>query len=320
MKTAKLLSVLILSSTLLTTACTPKDEAITDKATRDRILEQKNRRGGRQGKPGQAGFKFQFGNYASTVFLLGKVTESAEVLRLALNGGDANKSVYKKSGYIKSEDGRSSAVTLNAEKVTTAYSTTRGDFSTTLTKKWDIEIASEDDKVMGLKAVAKKTRTSLDQKNLEKTFVNLNEDEVVIEVTPKSEGILAVKITGSGVVNGRLKNAATRESFKFEAKYTASLEQLLEGKVDIADLDSKLVYLKEGGKEWNTYLKGDKGFSLELEGLCNTINLTAKIGSTKNPKILKSDKDSIEVEGSNFKSSHAPCGSRPTHDLSFMLM
>lgn len=317
MKTAKLFSALFLSSALLTTACTPKDEAITDKATRDRILEQKNRKASAGKKPGQSGFKFQFGTYASMAFQVGKVVETMEVIRFALDSKEVNKSIYKAESK-KSADGTSDSVTLTADKVETNYATSQGDFSTNVSKKWDIDVTYVDGKLATLKAVATKSFTKLDQKNLEKTFVNLKEDESVIEVS-NNAGVLSVKVTGNGVVNGRLKNAPAHEKFQFAVSFETSLEQLLAAKADIRNADSKLVYLKDNGKEWISSYKGSKDFSVELQGLCNAVNFVADLKG-KTPKKMKSDKDGIEVSDSKFKSTYGACGFRPTLDLSLMLL
>lgn len=315
MKTAKLLSAVFLSSALLTTACTPKDEAITDKATRDRIIAQNSRKSGKASKPGQTGFKFQFGSFASTTLVVGKQLEALEVLRYALDSQDVHKSVYKAD--VKKRDDGSDSVTLVADKVVTNYTTSKGEFSNTLSKTWKIDVTYVDGQVATVKAVSTKSRASLDQKNLEKTFVNMNEDEAVVEALNEG-GVLKVSITAKGVINGRLKNAATREQYEFSEKLEVSLDELLAGKASALKLDAKLDYMKENGKPWSTTLKANK-MTVELQGLCNVAIFESALKG-KTPKNMISTSEGIEVTQSSFKSTYAACGSRPTIDLSLLLI
>ncbi|WP_374033348.1 hypothetical protein ACES2I_11160 [Bdellovibrio bacteriovorus] len=316
MKTAKLLSVLFISSALLTTACTPKDEAVTSDAVRKKIIAQNERKNNKNKKAGQQGFKFQFGSFSSTTLIVGKQLEGLEVLRYALDSQEAHKSVYK-AEVTKRDDG-GDTVKLVADKVVTAYTTSKGEFANTLTKTWDIDVTYVDGQVATVKAVSKKSRNSLDQKNLEKTFVNMNEDEAVVEALNEN-GVLKVSITAKGVINGRLKNAATREQYEFSEKLEVSLEELLAGKAAVKKADAKLDYIKEEGKKpWTSSMKADK-MSVELQGLCN-VAIFDTVMKGKNPKNMISTAEGIEVTQSSFKSTYGACGSRPTIDLSLMLI
>lgn len=316
MKTAKLLSVLFVSTALLTTACTPKDEAVTSDTVRKKIIAQNERKNNRGAKPGQSGFKFQFGSFSSTTLIVGKQLEGLEVLRYALDSQEAHKSVYK--AEVSKRDDGGDKVKLVADKVVTAYTTSKGEFSNTLTKTWEVDVTYVDGQVATVKAVSKMSRNSLDQKNLEKTFVNLNEDEAVVEALNEN-GVLKVSITAKGVINGRLKNAATREQYEFSEKLEVSLEELLAGKATVKSIDAKLDYIKdEGKKPWTSSLKGDK-MSVELQGLCN-VTIFDTVMKGKNPKNMISTAEGIEVTQSSFKSTYGACGSRPTIDLSLMLI
>ncbi|AFY01999.1 hypothetical protein [Bdellovibrio bacteriovorus] len=316
MKTAKLLSVLFISSALLTTACTPKDEAVTSDAVRKKIIAQNERKNNKNKKAGQQGFKFQFGSFSSTTLIVGKQLEGLEVLRYALDSQDVNKSVYK-AEVTKRDDG-GDTVKLVADKVVTAYTTSKGEFANTLTKTWDIDVTYVDGQVATVKAVSKKSRNSLDQKNLEKTFVNMNEDEAVVEALNEN-GVLKVSITAKGVINGRLKNAATREQYEFSEKLEVSLEELLAGKATVKKADAKLDYIKEEGKKpWTSSMKAEK-MSVELQGLCN-VAIFDTVMKGKNPKNMISTAEGIEVTQSSFKSTYGACGARPTIDLSLMLI
>ena len=59
----------------MTTACTPKDEAVTTDAVRKKIIAQNERKNKKNTKPGQQGFKFQFGSFSSTTLIVGKQLE-----------------------------------------------------------------------------------------------------------------------------------------------------------------------------------------------------------------------------------------------------
>lgn len=316
MKTAKLLSVLILSSTLLTTACTPKDEAITDKATRDRILAQKNRRSGKQAKSQQESFRF--GSYSVTSLQAEKMVEALEVISLALGYGDLSKSIYSKNEEEKTSDGVRKVV-LKTETAPVLFSTKRGLYSGVVRKSWDIDISEADGKLGKLSAKAIKTAASVDLKDSgQKGYVNFKEDMVDISATSLENGVIKVVMKAEGFMNIGVGSVRGSENFNYQIEFSVLESDLASDAVSISKASGQFVAVRKNGKNWVTSFPDFSG-KVVLEGQCNVLEGSLKMGG-KNSKYMEFSSEGALVKGSSFDTGIGQCGRRPTVDLSRMFL
>nr|BFD63373.1 hypothetical protein BdHM001_20540 [Bdellovibrio sp. HM001]BFD67259.1 hypothetical protein HAGR004_22810 [Bdellovibrio sp. HAGR004] len=318
MKTAKLLSAVFLSSALLTTACTPKDEAITDKATRDRIIAQNNRKSGKGKKTGGQRTEFRYGSYSIASLQAEKVVEALEVIRLSLGHAEALPANYSKSEETKSGD--LLQLSLNSATAPVAYSTKHGNFQVTVKKNWKVQALADANGVKSLIAETAKNSVSVDQKDIsEKTYVNFKEDAAKISLVADAEGKAKVTVTGNGFMNISKKNVTGKETFTYSLEFTIRLDQLADGKIDLENASGEFVGVRKNGKNWVTSISGLNA-KVTLDGQCNDVEGSVKIGKGDRPRVLQMTKSGAVVEKSSFDTDLGQCGRRPVVDLSRLLL
>lgn len=319
MKTAQIFSAFFISSTLLLAACTPKDEAVTDAKTRERILEQKNRRnGGGSSRTGQK-VSFRFGSYAISSLQTELAVEALEVLRLSLGYADATNTVYTKSADVLSEDKKSFKSSLSADKVKVLYTNTLGNFDSVLAKKWDVEVVTAGDEPVSVLATAKDSMKSTDQKNAaKKTFVNFRESLVTLKAEKLPNNLLQVSVTGKGSMNARVQDVPGNQTFEYSLQFKVDISELKEGKVKLQAASSKYEDIRSNGKNWTVTVDPSE-LQVNLDGRCNEVVGTVTMGGKK-PKKMEFSKDGVEVAESSFKASYGACGHRPTVDLSRLIL
>ncbi|WII73821.1 hypothetical protein QJS83_08015 [Bdellovibrio sp. 22V] len=314
MKTAQLFSALILSSALLTTACTPKDEAITDPATRNKILEQKNRR---QGKTSNGQKRFQIGFFAISSLLVDKEVEAVELVRLALEKDNGTKSNAKLTDKAVKENGYTAKLSLSSE--TLEYVTDKGTFKTNVAKNLDVVVAEGKVTISG-----KKLKQSLDKaraENEKKTYANLSEEsfEVTLQDKAGDDSAALITLTSAGTMNAAVEENGSKENVKIQVALVVDKESLNTENVKVLSTKSVMSLVKNNGRTLDVKIEGEN-HELSMVGLCNEVKGSAKITTDKKGKFVTFQDETVEVAGSSFKSTIATCGKRPTVDLSRLLL
>ncbi len=316
MKTASIISSLFVATALLTSACTPADKAVTDAETRLKIQSRGNR--GKSG-PGQ-GKVFKLGGYQISALLMDKQVEALELVRLALQIDDGNKSRSKKRDKVETETGETAQLSIDSSPL--LFTNTKGDFSLKSDKNLSIVLTkgSEAD-VWSLKlSTAKPAKLTLDRKSGEKAFVNFTENkfEVTAESKAGSEGVVQITLTSSGNMNGREGTNSFNENFDIKVTVDVDKESLNQDEVKILKVASEAQVNNKEGKGFKTIIEGTN-HQLKAEGLCNTLVGVSAIKSDRSGKKVEFTEDKVKIDGTFFKVDLAECGKRPTVDLSRLL-
>lgn len=317
MKTASFISTLFVATALLTSACTPPDKAVTDAQTRLKIQSRGNR--GKSG-PGQ-GKILKVGGYQISALLMDKQVEAIELVRLALQIDDGNKSRSKKVNKVESETGETAQLSLDTNSL--LFTNQQGDFALRSNKKLSTEFtkgADADSWKLKVSAPAE-SKLSLDRKSGSKAFVNFTENsfEVKAESQAGVDGVILVTLTSSGEMNGREGENSFNESFDIKVSIEVDKESLSQDEVKILKVASEAQVKNKEGKGFKTTIEGS-GHTLKAEGLCNTLIGVSAIKSDRSGKKVQFTDDQVKVDGTFFKVDLAECGKRPTVDLSRFLL
>lgn len=319
MKKAPLFPVLFISSTLMVSACTPKDVPVTSPDVRNRIIEQNNRKNG-GGKKIGASSEFRIGGFSSVAVLMDRQIEALEVIRLATAKERAEKTQYqvgqRQSSEIKELNGYSIELTSQNEALN--YTTDRGEFKTTLAKKWKVDVFSKDDKVVSIKAVADKSITITDKlKAAKKSFLNVYENKIELnmkKIEAQTGGDLyEVVVTSDGNLIGTLDDNRNKAVIKSEIKFKIDGRDLDGASIKVLDLEGFIVVTPEQGKETKSTINNASN-TVNAEGSCNYVSGKIKFKSGDAEKQMILDDKKIIVEGSKYQISLAECSRRPTID------
>lgn len=327
MKTASFLPILLVSSSLMVSACTPKDIPVTDPNTRAKILEQNNKKNG--GKNGPV-IEFRIGGFSAVAVLLDRQIEALEVIRLATSKNRTEKSQYKvkqDSSEIKVGELAGYSTILTADKDTLNYSgVDQGDFKASLSKTWKVDVLFKDDKLVSISAVAEKSKTTVDKTNAnKKTYLNVEDEKLVVTLkkveSQSNDHLYELVATSEGKLNGSLEGNRNKGSLQSTLKFQFGIQDLeyLQGtersKIAASKLEGSITFTDEKGKENKNVIAAGEN-EVNLDGLCSYVSgkVNFKSGSLQKNMIL--DDEKIVVETTKYKVPLAPCGHRPAVDLS----
>lgn len=317
MKTTNFFSFLFLASTLLTSACTPADKAITNPEMRAKIQAQNARKSGGGAIQGKG---YQVGSYQVSSLLMEKQIEAIELVRLALLVDDGTKSNSKLKDKTETPEGYTAKLSLNSAPL--AFNTDKGEFVTALNKNLNVVVNRE----AGKDALTVKlsnegaAKQSLDRKNSGKAYVNLIENslDVIAEAHLQDRTRLLIQLKSSGGINGYANNGGFKENFDVSMNLEVDKASLEASQVKIFKVTGELGFRKQDGKVFKVSIEG-RDLLLSAEGLCNTLVGKSTIKTDRNGKVILFTEEQVEVSGSNFKMNLAECGKRPTVDLSRLL-
>lgn len=300
---------------------------MTDSGMRERILAQNNRKNGGD-RNGGGVTEFKIGGFSAIAVLLDRQIEALEVVRLAIAKGRAEKSQYKvvkEPAEIKEKDLTGYSTSLTADKDILNYSVAgHGDFKSTLTKKWKVDVLLKNDKIISVQAVADESHTQVDKQNVaKKTYLNVDEAKLVVTVTKVESSnnidLYELVATSEGSLNGSLDGNRNKGSLKSKLKFNfdgQELEQDLEKiKIAASNLEGFISFTPEKGKEnMNTISSGNN--VVMVDGFCSSVNGRVNFKSGPLQKDMLLDSENIAVEGMKYKISLAACGHRPAVDYS----
>ncbi|MGZ3772008.1 MAG: hypothetical protein ACXVCP_17410 [Bdellovibrio sp.] len=323
MKTASTFSALLISSTLMISACTPKDKAVTDNDTRNKILEQQDyKKGGGKGPSGE----FKIGGYSAVAVLMERQIEALEIIRLATSQERSEKTQYKVGAAQTSQENQTGVknysleVTSNKEPLN--YSVNSDEFKTSLSKLWKVDVASKDNKIISIKAVAEKSETKVDKLKVDKkTSLNVNEDKIEIamikaEAAAQSDAELyELTVTSEGHFDGSLDDNRSKGDIKSSLKFKIDGRDLENGKIKASEIDAVISVTPESGKESVNTIKGANNLVV-ADGLCSSISGKIKFKSGNAEKTMDLDDQKVLVETTKYQVPLAECSHRPTVDIS----
>ncbi|UOF01717.1 hypothetical protein [Bdellovibrio reynosensis] len=316
MKTSSLLAALFLGSSLLTSACTPADKAVTEKDLRLKIQAQNDRKAKKKSKDGgrsNSSSGARIGFFSLSSLILDKEVESVELYRLAaeIDKGD------KSNARIKDRQEKDGTVSLviSLDNAEVNYTTTQGSFKTSQKKTYNVLSTADE-----LTVTAANIKQSFDKTNSEKgkTYANLGEENYKISAKEKSDSVLEITLTTKSKVQISKEGQKAFENFNLVVVTEVDKESLATENVKVLKSSGTLTRVKDDGSLVDVKVEGTNHL-LKMVGLCNSLIGSSKIVTGKGRE-LKSTETTVEVLNSSFKTSLGECQKRPTVDLSKLLL
>lgn len=320
MKTAaNLLLVLFVSGTLLTTACTPKDELVTkDPAVRAKINKKAAKQDGSKKS-------FQFSAYPTAVLLLEKQIEAVSLLRVAL-GEELPAGRAQLVDKVEGAAGYTALLKWGSEPF--QYSTDKGSFKSTISKSLNAQIFQQPREdgvlVQMTKEGAENDRQSqakytVDKADGSKTYANLFENvyELILSQDLQNEDLYLVKLLVKGHLNGALAGSRSSENFEMNLELAVEKNSFETEEVKIVRSSGTLTFVK--ARPYSVGIAA-QGSSLKIQDRCHSLTIQAEILKQRNPTVVAYQDDVVSVGTSKFRGQKAACGQRPTLDLSLLFL
>ncbi|GEM_PF-6171194 len=319
MKTANLLLALLVSGTLLTAACTPKDELVTkDPAMRAKI----NKKAAKQNSNTK---KFQFSAYPMAVLLLEKQIEAVSLLRTAL-GDNLPAGRPQLNDRVDGEAGYSARLVWESSPFN--YSTDRGSFKSTIKKALLVEVfqkSSAEELLVRLKKEGSEqdrqsqAKYTVDKSDGSKTYANLFENvyELTLSQDPSDQTVYNVKLLTKGHLNGSLAGSRSSENFELTLEFTIEKNSFETPEVKISRTSGTLTFVKD--RPYSISIQAQDSV-LNVQDRCHSLVAQAEILKQRSPTVVSYRGDEVSVGTSKFKGQKAACGQRPTLDLSLLFL
>lgn len=314
MKTSFISTLFLTTTVLLTSACTPEDKAITDPATRAKIMAQNNKKaGGGQKKT------FKLGGYQVSSLLMDKQIEAIELVRLALQADDGSKSRSQIKDKLENANGHTAILSLDAAPL--VYTQANGDFKVTVNKSLKVSLVQNltaGDWNLSLTASAP-VKQSLDRSNPTKLFANLFEKSFEVTANTIEQNEVKIVLKSSGDLNGLTEDKSSfKETFEMNVTVLLDKNSLSSDLVKINKVVGRMEFKKATGKPFVVEIQGGEQ-SLKASGFCNTLVGSSVITTDKNAKKIVFTEQQVEIPETFFKAQLVECGKRPTVDLSRLL-
>lgn len=322
MKTAQIFPIILISTTLLTSACTPPDKAVTDSKTRSDIQAQNVRKsgGGRSGGFGSGQKKTgKLGDFQLSALLMEKQIEAIEMVRLALQIDNGSKSNVKLKDKVDGAAGYSAVISLDPAPL--MFVTSKGDFESKVSKNLNVSFIQEPGQEgWGLRIVTdRQTKQTVDLKKAQKdqkAYVNFMEKTYELVAESKSQELkeITIELKTSGYLNG----SAGVGNYDLKLSVTVDKESLRADVVKIITTTGQLNFTAPEGPVKEAKIAG-KNQELKAVGLCNTLLGSALISSDFKKRKVEFTETQVRISETSFKWDLAECGKRPTVDLSRLL-
>ncbi len=311
MKRLKALSALFISTTLLTTACTPQDKQIGTPDVMSKIRYPKGTKG-KAGGGGVSAAGLKIGAYATSSVIMEKQIEAVELVQLALGHADATKSLYAVSDKVTDSEKSQTTLKISSTKDEVNYDNKLGAFKGKMTKGFNVVI---DNASSAISISGNGLKTSADALNLKKTFVNLFENsyEAKLFVDPKDTSKLNLIVTTSGNFNAGSDKGFKKDDYSLEMTLVLDSASLSEPVVKVLSASAVM----ELGKD--RVEVSSAGYTVKVEGRCNELVGIGVIESDKFKNKVTFDSSSVAV-GNKWKHGLAQCGHRPTVDIGRLLV
>ncbi|WP_413942871.1 hypothetical protein [Bdellovibrio sp. HCB-162] len=320
MKTAYIFSALLISSALLTSACTPQDKAVVDKNLRATIQQQNARKAGKGGGATQRNpNQFSLTDYGLSAFLIERQIEAVELVKLATGSLDATKTQYALEKLADNDKGLKQAK-ITAAKENLEYATEDGAWKTKASKSLDVTHGElNGDLGVEIKAAGLKYSVDTADKNKKRFYVNLVDNVYELALVPSKDNKdayeLVVKIEGS--LGGAKGAGNVNNKISMDLAMTIDKASLQTSEVKILSMNSSMKYPGSNDRVFNSGVSG-ANVTMKIEGLCS--ELIGKVKGSAGPKKtydVVAGNEQIQIKNEIRKL--VTCGKRPTLDLSRLL-
>ncbi|MFS4461238.1 hypothetical protein [Bdellovibrio sp. HCB2-146] len=309
MKKAALLLTSLFALTSVLTACQPSDSKITDPRVGNvRTNNKKNQKNDQQRAPGF---------FALAAFTVEKEVEAIQMARVALGVDDATA-----SGFTVSETREDGSVELVANKKAAAYDGNFGTYTSVDKKKYVVsakaagDISNEIVKVQGndlrqyTSNVANYDVVQVFEKNYSVTVESLEADTLQISLE-----------TEAGINQRNVKFPDNKSWYvhNLNIVLTVDRESLRTNNVKVLKATHEISWKLNNGRKNSVKTAGENHVVSVADG-CYSLTGDSVILTDKTKKVLSYKNSQAEVVGSSFKTVAGQCGSRPTVDLSRLLV
>ncbi|WP_374073744.1 hypothetical protein [Bdellovibrio bacteriovorus] len=318
MKTSHIFSAIVISSALLTSACTPQDKAVVDKNLRADIQAQNARKAGGKGGGGaqKNTNEFSLNDYGLSAFLVERQIEAVELVKLATGSLDATKTQYAVEKLADNDKGLKQ-VKITSTKENLEYANEDGAWKIKAQKTLNVTY-SESNGDLGVEIKASGLKHTVDATDKKRFYVNLTDNVYELSLTPSKDAALydlAVNIEGTlgGAKGSGNKNNAVAVKIKMQVEKAS----LLTSQVKIVSYEANMKYPGSNDRTFNSDLKGSD-VTMKVEGLCSEVQGTVKAsaGPKKTYDVVLGNE---QIQIKNMTKKLATCGKRPTVDLSRLL-
>jgi hypothetical protein len=311
MKSLKVLSALLISSVLLTTACTPQDKEIGKPDLMNKIKYPKGTKG-KKGGGNVAASGLKIGAYATSSVIMEKQIEAVELVQLALGHADATKSLYTVSDKVTDSEKSQTTLKISSTQDELNYDNKLGAFKGKMIKGFNVLI---DNTSSAIAISGKGIKTSADALNLKKTFVNLFENtyDAKLSIDSNDASKLNLVVLASGTFNAGSDKGFKKDDYSLEMTLVLDSASLSEPVVKVLSASAVM----ELGKD--KVEVSSAGYTLKVEGRCNELVGSGVIESDKFKNKVSFDSSSVTV-GNKWKQDLAQCGHRPTVDIGRLLV
>lgn len=318
MKTSHIFSAIVISSALLTSACTPQDKAVVDKNLRADIQAQNAKKaGGKGGGFQKNGNEFSLNDYGLSAFLVERQIEAVELVKLATGSLDATKTQYAVQKLADNDKGLKQ-VKITSTKENLEYANEDGAWKIKATKTLNVTY-SESNGDLGVEIKASGLKLTADSTDKQRFYVNLTDNVYELALVPSKENTAVYDLTvniegtlGGGKGSGNKNNAVT-----VKIKMQVEKASLLTSQVKIVSYEANMKYPGSNDRTFNSDLKGSD-VTMKVEGLCSEVQGTVKAsaGPKKTYDVVLGNE---QIQIKDLTKKLATCGKRPTVDLSRLL-
>lgn len=308
MKKAALFLTSLVSLSLLLSACQPedrdlaKDPAVAEKCKRCKIKGESTTNESKFNNVRGPGF------FGLSAVMVEKEVEAVELVRLALGLDDASV-----AGYTADTTSKAGTVTLVSDSQPQQFQTEQGTFKNSVKKTLTASVHSIPQEGVLVEITAVPTAQSVDRIG-QKQYINWKEESytVKLEELKGSSEELVLSLNSVGTFN----TAAGTVPFGLLVIMRLDKASFQTGTIKVLEAKNRMTYrYKPGAKETLIELSGTN-HEIVNNGLCYTLNSVSTILSDKTQKKMVYTNSAAQVADSSFKTSAAPCESRPTVDLS----
>jgi hypothetical protein len=310
MKTTNLVVSLLVSS-VLATACTPRDTKISNG------IKTFQNQGGQKGRGDST--EFSMGNFSIAAFIGERHIEAIELLKVATGSLDDKQSPYTRVDGSISDTGVQSR-TLKSVDEDLDYENYEDEWSISYNKNLAVTF-SKSNVVSAAEIKGTNLFAKADSANKKKVYVNLSDKTYTMTVTATQDpNILKVEVAAEGMVSGAKGGKNSNKDLSLKMVMTVAADSLETNEVTILTADSMLYYPSTNpkakpGEKYNMPFKASN-LKVNLKSACNSLEGKAALSAgPKNTFTANFDKEAISIDGKNWKNALAECGKRPTVDL-----
>lgn len=317
MKTAQNLFALLISSLLLTTACTPQDKAVVDKNLRADIQAANARKAGGSRSQGNS-TDFSLRDYGLASLLVERQIEAVELVKLAMGSLEDVQTQYAVEKQSADEQGLEKVLIKNKDPL--EFANEDGPWKTVVLKNLEASVKqSEQETLVDVKATGR-NKVSIDSldKDKKRFFVNLIDSSYELKlISTKDPSQYQLTVSAKGSIEGAKGSKNSKSDVDFEISMLIDKASLQSSEVIVLSSAAKVNYPGVNGRTFFSEVKASD-VKIKVTGLCSEMvgSVTVAAGPKKT---FKAELGQEEIKINQAAKKLATCGKRPTVDLSRLL-